>query len=261
MPRTAIHTHDKFIDIQGDSLFVRTWVPGDIREQVPLVLLHDSLGCVALWKEFPEALAKELRRPIIAYDRLGYGQSGIRKDRLSSDFMREEVKVFSLIREALGFEDYALFGHSTGGSIALEVAAMDVTRCVAVITESAHAFVESRTLDGVRAARVRFANQEKFERLIKQHGDKARWVLDAWITTWLSPAFSEWSLAEALPGIQCPVVAFHCRDDKYGSPVHAQVIADTSGGEAILLEGCGHIPHKNWEREVIEKIKEVLESK
>jgi pimeloyl-ACP methyl ester carboxylesterase len=132
------------------------------------------------WRDFPQALAMATGREVIAYDRLGFGRSSARSGLPSMGFIAEEGTLhFPALRDALGLSRYALFGHSVGGAMALAIAAND-RRCEAVVTESAQAFVEERTLEGIRAARAQFADPAQLAKLERWHGDKARWVLEAW---------------------------------------------------------------------------------
>jgi pimeloyl-ACP methyl ester carboxylesterase len=110
---------------------------------------------------------------------------------------------------------------------------------------SAQAFVEDRTVTGVRRARDYFQQPEQFERLRRWHGEKARWVLDAWTEVWLSPGFATWTLEVDLPRVRCPVLVIHGDADEYGSVRFPEFIRDRVVGpaEVHILSGCGHVPH------------------
>ena len=244
---------DSFLEGPGGHLFVRHWSAA-AGVGAPILLLHDSLGSVEQWREFPPALSAATRRDVIAYDRLGFGKSSPRAHRLSSRFVVEESQVFfPAIQRALGLERFALFGHSVGGAMALVMAASHGADCEAVITESAQAFVEARTLAGIRSARDEFADPQHFARLQRWHDEKARWVLDAWTETWLSEEFQAWSLDPFLSRITCPVLAIHGDLDEYGSVEFPRRIATRVKGpsELAILEGCGHVPHRERTSEVL----------
>lgn len=245
---------DLRVDGQGGSgggLHVRRWrdddpVAGD-RQRAPIVLLHDSLGCVALWREFPAQLARATGRAVIAYDRLGFGRSDPYSGTLPESFVFDQAgNDFRRVREALGFDRFIAFGHSVGGGMAVGCASAYPQACLALITVSAQAFVEDRTLDGIRAARDNFAQPGQLERLVRHHGDKARWVLSAWIDTWLAPDFADWSLDEILPQVRCPTLVVHGSEDEFGSAHHPRRIAAGVSGPATLhlLDGVGHVPHR-----------------
>ncbi len=163
-------------------LFVRTWEPSSRDPELcPVLLLHDSLGCVALWRSFPDRLALRLKRPVIAYDREGYGRSSARRERPGPDFIADEAqRVFPALKDALALDTVALFGHSVGGSMAVHIAARHGDACDALITAGTQAFVETRTLEGIRSAKAYFEGPGGMKRLEALHGDTAGWVLDAW---------------------------------------------------------------------------------
>jgi pimeloyl-ACP methyl ester carboxylesterase len=208
---------DALVDVPGGKIFLRRWGAG-VSNRAPIFLLHDSLGSVDQWRDFPEALANAAGREVIGYDRLGFGRSAPRTERPSVDFICEEAGTyFPALRRALGIPRFSLFGHSVGGAMALVIAASRSEECEAVVTEAAQAFVEPRTLAGIRAAKTLFGEPEQFERLARWHGEKARWVLDAWTEVWLSAEFSSWSLDGHLGQVRCPVLAIHGDLDEYGS--------------------------------------------
>lgn len=249
----AVEFRDAMVAVPGGEIFVRLWNAG--RDNLaPIVLLHDSLGSVEQWREFPAALAQAVGRPVLAYDRLGFGRSSPRTQPAYANFIAEEAEVFfPAVAHALGLSDFVLFGHSVGGAMAIVVAALHADRCKAVVTESAQAFVEARTLDGIRAAKESFEDPERFARIAKWHGAKARWVLDAWTEVWLSPEFRSWTLDPHLQRVRCPVLAIHGDSDEYGSEAFPRRIAANVGGpsELRLLADCGHVPHREKPDEVL----------
>jgi pimeloyl-ACP methyl ester carboxylesterase len=227
-------TTDSLVDVPGGRIFVRTFGAGRA-DPPPILLLHDSLGSVEQWREFPSALAQVTGRAVVAYDRLGFGHSTARTGRPSLDFIREEAEVcFPALRRALGMPRLVLFGHSVGGAMALVIAALHGEACVAVITEAAQAFVEPRTVAGIRSAKAEFDDPAQFARLARWHGEKARWVLDAWTETWLAPEFQSWSLDAYLGEVTCPVLAIHGDSDDYGSLEFPRRIVRGVAGRAEL---------------------------
>ena len=252
---------DSFVEVPGGSVFVRRWrLPGSRRS--PIILLHDSLGSVEQWRDFPPALAEASARDVIAYDRLGFGRSTRRTERPSVDFVFDEAATFfPVIQRALRLNRFALFGHSVGGAMALSIAAARSEGCDAIITEAAQAFVEPRTLSGIRAARAQFDDPAQFERLAKWHGEKAGWVLDAWTGVWLSPDFLPWNLDEQLAQVTCPVLAIHGELDEYGSAEFPRRIASRVNGPSkfVILDGCGHVPHRERTDEVLRLTASFLE--
>jgi len=253
-------TRDNLVEVPGGRVFTRRWdtAPSDL---APILLMHDSLGCVDLWRDFPAALSDATGRPVIAYDRLGFGKSEPRNSRPSSDFIREEAAViFPALREQLNVDRFVLLGHSVGGAMALASAALHGDACEAVITEAAQTFVDPLTLTGIRAAREQFSNADEFERLKRWHGERARWVLDAWTGVWLSPEFASYSLDDLLPRIHCPVLAIHGDRDDYGTVEFPRHIARRVSGpvQPAVLADCGHVPHREKRAEVLTHIVDCL---
>ena len=249
---------DHWIAHPAGRLFVRDW-PSVVGGQAlpPLVLLHDSLGCVELWRDFPARLRDASGRRVIAYDRAGFGRSDALVGPPSFDFVVEEATTwFPLLRAQLGLDRFVLLGHSVGGGMAVNIAAHHPDACTALVTIAAQAFVEQRTLDGLREAQVSFAEPHALERLARYHADKARWVLSAWLDTWLDPAFADWSLAPVLPSVCCPVLALHGELDEYGSPAHPRLIGALSGGPASveILPGVGHVPQREQPDDVVRRV-------
>ncbi|MFT3999789.1 MAG: alpha/beta hydrolase [Rhizobium sp.] len=221
---------------------------------MPVVLHHDSLGCVTLWRDFPALLAAELQRRVIAYDRLGFGQSSARHDRLDLNFLRDEaVHQLPFVLDNLMVDRFVACGHSVGGGMAVETGAFFAQRCEAIITIAAQAFVEDRTIEGIKVAEEAFSLPGALDRLTRYHGEKAEWVLKAWIGTWLSPAFESWSLEPTLARISRPVLAIHGDRDEYGSLAHPRIIAN-GRGICRVLPDVGHTPHRECPDLLVDEI-------
>lgn len=250
---------DHWIAHPDGRLFVRDWPApvGAAASLPPLVLLHDSLGCVELWRDFPARLREATGRRVIAYDRLGFGRSDPHVGPPPPGFIQAEAATwFPLLRERLGLGRFAVLGHSVGGGMAIHIAARWADDCEALVTIAAQAFAEDRTLQGIRAAGASFAEPGALERLARYHGDKAPWVLSAWLDTWLSPGFAEWTLAPVLPAVRCRLLAMHGELDEYGSTAHPRMIAALAGGPATLqlLPGVAHLPQREQPDEVVRRV-------
>jgi len=259
----TVTASDHRITTEQGTLFARAWVHSDVHRgaDAPVLLFHDSLGCVELWRDFPESLAVATRRCVVAYDRLGFGRSDAHPGPLPLTFVRDEaVTVVPRVCEALGLDRMVPFGHSVGGAMAIATAARWPDRCVAVVTESAQSFVEDRTMAGLRAAQADFARPGQLERLARYHGAKAGWVLNAWLGTWLSPGFGGWRLDDDLRDVQCPTLALHGDQDEYGSLQHAERITRLTRGpsRAVVLDGCGHVPHREQPTRVLDEVTRFL---
>lgn len=240
------------------NLFARRWQPATAeQDSIPFLLFHDSLGSVGLWRDFPEALAQATGRPVIAYDRLGFGQSDPVPEPIDINFIVQEAERFiPLICDYFKLERFIAFGHSVGGGMAVHTAAQHPDRCALLITESAQAFVEQLTRDGIREAEAMFEDPKQLDRLARYHGERTRWVLDSWINSWLSEAFDDWSLDDVLPQVSCPTLVLHGDMDEYGSADQPKRIANGISGEVQLelLPDIHHVPHRENPALVLAKI-------
>lgn len=252
---SGLDSTDHWIVHPSGRFFAREWRAGGAEPaRAPLVLLHDSLGCVELWRDFPASLAAATGRRVVAYDRPGFGRSDARVGRPSRDFVAEEGRTtFPRVREQLDIGRFVIAGHSVGGGMAVEIAAQASGDCEALVTLAAQAFVEDRTLAGLRVAQAQFRDPAQVARLARYHGDKAGWALDAWLGQWLDPAFAAWTLDAALPRVACPALVIHGEQDEYGSPAHpARIAAGVRGpAQVALMPGVGHFPQRERPREVV----------
>lgn len=260
----SVSASEHWIGTERGTLFATSWaLSGALptAASATILLFHDSLGCVELWRDFPEQLAIATGMRVVAYDRLGFGRSDAFPGVLPPTFIQDEAAlVVPRLREALQLGSLVPFGHSVGGGMAVATAARHREACAALVTESAQSFNEPRTLEGVRAARVAFAQPGQLERLVRYHGDKARWVLEAWTETWLAPAFEHWTLDDELREVRCPTLALHGDADEFGSALHPERIASLVSGpaRAVLLAGCGHVPHREQPERVLDEVTRFL---
>ena len=267
MTRTATLDNapdDLWVHGPAGRVCVRRWFPGatvPAAQRAPIVLLHESLGCIEQWRDFPAELCQATGRMVVAYDRPGFGRSERLSAPPAASFIEDEANdAFAAVREQLGLERFVVLGHSVGAGMAVHCAARFADACQALITLSAVTFVEPRTLDGIRQARAWFADPVQRERLRRFHGERSDWVLGAWIDTWLDPGFAGWSLEPALPAVRCPTLVVHGSDDEFGSERHPQLIGRHAGGpvEQALLPGVGHVPHREQPQQVLARIAQFL---
>jgi pimeloyl-ACP methyl ester carboxylesterase len=142
----TITIHEYKITMPKGIIYAKKWTPPTLYSDIPIVLVHDSLGCVNLWKQFPEKLATRLGRVVVAYDRLGFGKSDSRDGLPSVNFIQEEAsEYFPYIKNHLKLKKFIALGHSVGGSMAVNIAATD-NDCLGVVSISAQAFIEQFTL-------------------------------------------------------------------------------------------------------------------
>ncbi len=238
-------------------------VSGSPRPGPTLIFLHDSLGCIDTWRDFPLALVMRLRLNAMIYDRPGHGRSSPMSDRFRTPrYLHREMNGLFQLLEALAIDEVILFGHSDGGSIALLAAAEQPSRVCAVLTEGAHVFVEERTLEGIRAARTLFRQPDQRARLERYHGEKTDRLLSAWIDTWLSPLYRHWRIEDELAGSACPALIMQGQDDEYGTPAQVHAIVEKWGGQAgpLLFPGVGHSPHREIREAVLDASVRFVES-
>jgi pimeloyl-ACP methyl ester carboxylesterase len=240
---------ERFVSIGDASLYVRRLAvsPQSSPSAAPvLVFLHDSLGCVDTWRDFPERLARRVGLDAVHYDRQGYGRSSaFGPAPRTPAYLEEQATILFTMLDALGIETVVLFGHSDGGSIALIAASMQPERVAAVVTEGAHVFVEDVTIAGIRATQEALATTDLAQRLARYHGEKVPGILAAWFETWLSPAFRRWTIERYLPGIACPVLAIQGEDDEFGTIAQVHAIVSGADAESLLIPGVGHTPHRD----------------
>lgn len=227
----------------GDGLDIeyRRIGGGDAGSPV-LVFLHEGLGCVALWRDFPDRVAAAMGWPAIVYSRIGYGRSTPWATPPGPDFMhraaREELP---RILDALRIERPVLVGHSDGGSIAL-IAAAGAVRPLAVATIAPHVFVEPVTVEAIRRTRESW-HDGLAARLGRYHDDPEA-TFGGWTGVWLSEAFADWNIESFLPAITCPVLAIQGDADQYGTleQVH-RIGRGVRRGLVREIPGSRHSPH------------------
>lgn len=211
-----------------------------------IVMLHEGLGSVALWKDFPERLAASTGCRTLAYSRRGYGRSDPLAGSRAPGFMHDEALiVLPELLERLDVEAPLLFGHSDGGSIALIRAAHAPHATRGVVALAPHVMVEEASIAGITAAKQRYLTSDWREKLRPYHDDpdSAFW---GWNDIWLHPDFRAWSIEALLPRIECPVLAIQGYDDEFGTMDQVdRIAAGAPRVELLKLHGCGHSPHRD----------------
>lgn len=242
-----IQSEDFSLTAAGHRLAARRlWPQATAASAHTLVFLHEGLGSIAQWRDFPAALVAATGLPGLVYERWGFGGSDPLVLLRPRDYLQEEAEVaLPEVLAACGIERPVLIGHSDGGSIALLFAAAFPERPAACITEAAHVFVEEVTLAGIREAAALWKTTDLRERLARHHGDQTETVFRGWTETWLRPDFRDWAMTDRLPAITCPLLVIQGEDDEYGTPAQVEAIVTGSRGpaEAFLVPDCGHSPH------------------
>ena len=211
----------------------------------PLVLLHEGLGSVAMWRDFPTLLAARTGAEIVAYSRLGYGASDRRSEPYGPEYMHEEALVtLPALLAAAAIERPILFGHSDGASIALLYGArFDPTAIVAV---APHLFVEEVSIASIEQARIAYRDGDLRARLARYHDDVDS-AFHGWNDAWLAPEFRDWNIEDYLPGISCPVLAIQGEADEYGTLAQVRTIGLLlpDAARVVELARCGHSPQRD----------------
>lgn len=238
---------DQLIDLGDRRLRTRRLAPrhDDGLERTTLVFLHEGLGCIEMWRDFPQNLCDATRCRGLVYDRTGYGRSSTWPADPGVSYMEIEADtVLPRLLAALGIEDCVVVGHSDGGTIALNYAAADPAPLRAVVTLAAHAINEPVCTASIEQARKAFAAGELRQGLARYH-DNVDHAFNLWADAWLTPGFEPMDVDGRLPRIMVPVQAIQGEDDEYGSELQLGLIAGKVGGycETRLVPDCGHDPH------------------
>ena len=213
-----------------------------------VVFLHEGLGSLAMWKDYPARLCAALAARGLVYSRPGYGASTPRPrgEKWPVDFMHRQARdVLPALLEALEVDRPWLFGHSDGASIALLHAAAFPERVAGVIAVAPHLFVEDLSVRNIEAARVAYESGDLRDRLTRYHGDPDS-AFFGWNEIWLDPAFRGWNIEADVVALRCPVLAVQGEGDEYGTMAQIDRLADRVPQTKLLkLADCGHSPHRD----------------
>jgi pimeloyl-ACP methyl ester carboxylesterase len=244
-----------FVDAGGHRLeYERIEVGAGARPTV--VLLHEGLGSVAMWRDFPGRLAHATGCDAIVYSRYGYGKSDPLTEPREVRYMHDEALfVLPELLDKLAIERPILIGHSDGGSIALIHAGARTRPPAGVVTLAAHVLVEDISVASIAEAKIAYETKGKFRtKLARYHADvdSAFW---GWNRIWLHPDFRSWNIEEYLSGVGCPVLAIQGNDDEYGTMEQMRRIgAQVPDVELLALEDCRHSPHRDQPQAVLDAI-------
>jgi pimeloyl-ACP methyl ester carboxylesterase len=214
-----------------------------------LVLLHEALGCIAMWKGVPQQLMALTGADVFVYERRGYGGSSPITLPRPDDYLEQEGRDWlPRILDSAGISGpLILLGHSDGGSIALVGAVVLGSRVIGLVSMAAHIYIDHLTLSGIRAtvSRYREPGSDLPERLARYHGERTDLLFRAWHETWARPAYTTFNLGPWLSDIRCPALIMQGEDDQYGVPEQVSDICAGigPGAKPLLLADCAHIPH------------------
>lgn len=215
-----------------------------------LVFLHEGLGCVDIWRDFPDRLAAATGCGAFVYSRAGYGRSSPVPLPRPLRYMHDEaLEVLPRLLDAAGMEQVVLVGHSDGGSIALVHAGGSDPggRVRGIVTEAPHVLCEELSVSSIRKARDAFLAGDLRDKLARLHGENVDCAFWGWNRAWLDPGFADWNIEEYLPSIRAPLLVIQGRQDPYGTEEQIRRIRASCGSptEVVLLDDCGHAPHRD----------------
>lgn len=225
------------------------WIGPKPHEAPTLVFLHEGLGCVGMWRDFPEQLAAETGLGALVYSRQGYGASEPIAPPRPLDYMQKEGEsVLPEVLDAAGVSDAILVGHSDGASIAIVHAgtARSRPRVRALILEAPHVFCEDLSVRSIELAKQAFLTGDLKAKLEKYHGENAEGAFWGWNRAWLDPEFRLWNIESYLSGVVVPTLVIQGGGDPYGTLAQVDAIERGVRGpfERAILAGVGHSPHK-----------------
>lgn len=236
-------------------------LPASRRARPEILLLHEGLGSVSMWRDFPAVLAEATGCRVVAYSRQGFGRSSPRAQPFTPRFVHEEAEeVIPALREHLAIARPVLLGHSTGASMAL-VHAAGRWPVAGVIAMAPLTTVEGSNVGSIERARSLYRTTAWRAKLARHHDDVDA-VFFGWNDTWLRPDFRQWNIVEELRRIDTPVLAILGAEDEYSTPAQVAAIArnlpDPSRFESVLLPACGHAPHRDQPAAVLQAVNRFL---
>jgi pimeloyl-ACP methyl ester carboxylesterase len=256
-----LETQD-FFDIDGLRLEYQLLTPRPDHE-LTLVFLHEGLGCIAMWKDFPRQVAEATGCRVLNYSRAGYGGSDPCPLPRPLSFMHDEgLRVVPKILTEAGIEQTILIGHSDGASIALiNAGGLSDPRVRGLVLMAPHVFVEELTLASIREAKTAYATTDLRQRLVRYHGANVDCAFLGWNQAWLDPDFRSWNLEAYLPKIGQPVLLIQGENDNYGTRRQLEKIDDglPGGAQLTLLPDCGHSPFRDRPTETLQAIAKFLQ--
>jgi pimeloyl-ACP methyl ester carboxylesterase len=254
---TAAPQEFKFLTVNGKLLETVLYPPAGANATI--VMLHEGLGSVAMWKDFPERVAEASGCGVLVYSRYGHGKSERLAEKRSIDFMHHEAKVVlpELLRE-FQIEQPILLGHSDGASIALIYAGTWPERVRGLILEAPHVFVEEFGLRSTSAIRTLYESSNLREKLSRYH-EHVDEMFRGWNDIWLDPQFRNWNIEEYLEAITCPTLVVQGANDEYGTLAQAEAIhRRVPATQTLIFPRCGHSPHRDQPKLTLAAISEFI---
>ncbi|MGX9352045.1 alpha/beta fold hydrolase [Shimia sp. W99] len=242
----------------GKALEWAAWGP-EPKDGPVIVMLHEGLGCVALWRDFPEALGKATGLPVFAYSRAGYGRSDPADLPRPVDYMsREATEVLPEVLNAIGARQVILLGHSDGATIAAEYAGrVEDFRVRGLILMAPHFFTEPIGLAEIADAKVAYESTDLRARMGKYHANPDN-AFRGWNDAWLNPAFQDWDVSEVIDYLRVPTLVIQGEKDQYGTLAQVEEVETRSYApvDTLVLAECRHSPHQDQPEQVMAAVAE-----
>ena len=239
-----------FVEIHNIRLAYQRW-PGS---QPPIMLMHEALGSVSIWRNFPVELARVTGLEVIAWSRQGYGDSDGPLGQRLPDYIEQEAKLVPQVMDALGVIQAHLFGHSDGASMAIIAAALFPERVLSIVLEAPHVNVEQQAIEGIVKAKKAFETTDFRLKLQRHHKDVDQ-VFWSWYDTWVSPVFQDWNIEQFLADIHAPTLVIQGVEDEYFSMNQVDlIVAAVPNARYVALAHCGHSPHRDQQDDVLNAV-------
>lgn len=241
-----------FVVVQGHRIEYE-FIHASAGKGPAIVFLHEGLGSLSMWKDFPSRVAHATGCDALVYSRYGYGQSDPLTAPRRVDFMHDEaLNALPELLDELAVEEPILFGHSDGASIALIHAGGSKRPTAGMILMAPHVMVEDISIKSIQAAKQTYATTDLRDKLGRYHAHPDS-AFRGWNDIWLDPEFRAWNIEEFVPRISCPILAVQGEDDEYGTMEQIERIARLAPDVDLLkLTDCRHSPHRDQPEAVIE---------
>ena len=242
------------LDVAGARLEVERISVG--REALaPIVMLHEGLGSVAMWRDFPHRVAHATGRDVVVYSRAGYGRSSAASLPHGVRYMHDEaLTILPALLDALGIARPFLLGHSDGASIALIHAGASGRPVRGLALMAPHVMVEDVSIASIEAAKVAWRTTDLRARLERYHADVDA-AFTGWNDIWLHPDFRAWRIEDETRRVRCPVLAIQGEDDEYGTMAQVERIAALApDADLVRLADCRHSPHRDQPKAVLDAL-------
>jgi pimeloyl-ACP methyl ester carboxylesterase len=258
-----VSTAGKDLDIKVDGRRIEAVLHGPAPERAPtLVLLHEGLGCIAMWRDFPQKLAARTGYGVLVWSRPGYGKSDPVPPPRPLSYMHDDAfGVLPAVLDQAGVEKTILVGHSDGASIAtIYAGGRQDFRVRGLALMAPHFFVEDISIKSIAAAKEAYEKGDLRERLKRYHGDNVDVAFRGWNDAWLDPDFRAWRIDDYVAHVRVPILIVQGKDDQYGTLAQLELAERDAycPVDTVVLARCGHSPYIDRPEETLDAIAEFV---